>query len=115
MLCSIYAFVNLAFTPESRVRRFLFLASPKYSAVPTRSDIPLKSIRNTPTQLQVDSHVTHGRSRVRPNERRSRVTFALIVVLVFACCAVGGAVVGSAVLGYVMAGVFKVADYHMST
>ncbi|KAI0346924.1 hypothetical protein BDW22DRAFT_473146 [Trametopsis cervina] len=114
MLCGTYAFVNLAFTPESRVRRYLFLSSSRYSAVPTRSDIPLRHYRNKPDQLTADQSLAVGRSR-RPNARRSRVTFALLVLFTFTCCAVGGAVVGSAVLGYVMAGVFKAANYHMST
>jgi hypothetical protein len=115
MLCGTYAFINLAFTPESRVRKLLLLSPPKYSAVPTRNDIQLNFIHKTPSHLGDDTHTMPGRARVRMNERRSRLTFALIVLFVFACGALGGAVVGSAVLGYVMAGVFKVAHYHMST
>ncbi|KAI0692280.1 hypothetical protein BC835DRAFT_1546858 [Cytidiella melzeri] len=115
MFCGTYAFVNLAFTPESRLRRMLFLAPHRYSAVPTRSDIPLSTIHKAPSHMSEGTRLTRGRSRLRPNERRSRLTFALLVLFVFACCAVGGAVVGSTVLGYVMAGVFKVAHYQMST
>ena len=125
MLCGLYAFANLTFTPESRLRRFLLLAPPRYrySALPTntRHGIPLAPIHRSPTpsHLHDDSHTigTHasGKPRARLNERRSRLTFALIVLFAFAVCAVGGAVVGSAILAYIMAGVFKAAKYHMST
>lgn len=123
MLCGTYAFINLAFTPESRLRRFLYLSRPKYTAVPTsaKHDIPLHPVPRSPipSHLHEDTHTTgtraSGKQRVRQNERRSRLTFALLVLLTFAVCAVGGAVVGSAVLAYVMAGVFKAARFHMST
>ncbi|KAI0092742.1 hypothetical protein BDY19DRAFT_983330 [Irpex rosettiformis] len=125
ILCGTYAFVNLAFTPESRVRRLLHLAPPKhkYSAVPTnhKQDIPLKHIHKSsiPSHLHDNTHTTgtraSGRPRIRQNERRSRLTFAVLVLLGFAVCAVAGAVIGSAILGYVMAGVFAAANYHMST
>ncbi|KIP07457.1 hypothetical protein PHLGIDRAFT_89547 [Phlebiopsis gigantea 11061_1 CR5-6] len=115
LICGLYAFLNLTFTQHSRVRRFLCLAPSKYTAVPTRSDIPLKAIRNT---LSPDPHSAAympGRARTKHNERRSRLTFSIIVAFTFAVCAVGGAVVGSAVTGYAMAGLFKVARYNMST
>ncbi len=114
ILCGIFAFLNLTFTPHSAVRRFLFLAPSKYHAVSTLSDIPLQpyttALSPSPEPLQV-----HSRPRPKQNEGRSRLTFALLVALTFASCAVGGAVVGSAILGYVMAGLFKAAHFNMST
>ena len=56
-----------------------------------------------------------SRSPAKQNERRSRLTFALIVVICFAVLALGGAVVGSAAIGYVLAGLFRAAKYDMST
>ena len=41
-----------------------------------------------------------------PVRARARATSLGVVAFVFAVCAVGGAVLGSAVLGYVMAGLF---------
>lgn len=56
-----------------------------------------------------------GRARARHNERRSRLTFSIIVAFTFAACAIAGAVIGSAITGYVMAGLFKAAHFNMST
>ena len=114
-ICGLYAFLNLTFTQQSRVRRFLRLAPSKYTAVPTRSDMPLKAVRNMLSPDAPNAGYMPGRSRAKHNERRSRLTFSIIVAFTFAVCAVGGAVVGSAVTGYVMAGLFKVARYNMST
>lgn len=112
--CGLYAFLNLTFTQQSRLRRYLFLAPRKYHAVPTSADVPLKAYRATLSSDPLDG-VHQGPPRPRHNERRSRLTFSLLVAFAFASCAVGGAVVGSAVTGYVMAGLFKAAKFNMST
>lgn len=98
------------------MRRFLLLAPPKYAALPTSGEVPLKPFRATLSPVS-DNYAAPAASRAktRHNERRSRLTFAIIVAFVFAICAVGGAVLGSAVLGYVMAGLFRAAGFHMST
>ena len=111
----IYAFLNLTFTQHSRVRRFLCLAPAKYTAVPTTPDVPLKAVRATLSPAPLDAAYAPGRARAKHNERRSRLTFSLLVAFAFCACALGGAVVGSAVTGYVMAGLFKAARYNMST
>lgn len=51
----------------------------------------------------------------RPNEGRSRLTFAILVLLVFLALSVTNAVIGAAVVGYILAGLFKAAKYNMST
>ncbi|EKM50090.1 uncharacterized protein PHACADRAFT_105877 [Phanerochaete carnosa HHB-10118-sp] len=112
--CGLYAFLNLTFTQQSRVRRYLFLAPRKYHAVSTSVDIPLK-VRRAALSPDLPEGRRCGRPRTRHNERRSRLTFAMLVALAFAVCAVGGAVVGSAVTAYVMAGLFRAARFNMST
>ncbi|GJE93223.1 hypothetical protein PsYK624_093820 [Phanerochaete sordida] len=116
LCCGLYAFLNLTFTQQSRVRRALFLAPRRYHALAT-SDVPLRTHRASRAALSPDPHdgAAPGRLRPKHNERRSRLTFSLLVALLFAVCAVGGAVVGSAVTGYIMAGLFKAARFNMST
>lgn len=55
------------------------------------------------------------RALFKPNERRSRWAFALLVFLGFTTFAVAGAVIGSAIIGYVMAALFEAGKYNMST
>jgi hypothetical protein len=56
-----------------------------------------------------------ARSKPKLNEHRSRVTFALIVLFTYLVCALAGAVLASLIGGYILAGVFKAAEYNMST
>ncbi|KAI9062684.1 hypothetical protein FKP32DRAFT_1573960 [Trametes sanguinea] len=114
VFCGIYAFLNLAFPPprtsaKSGKTRWHWRGS---------ETIPLRQYSNRQLGADTDaqSHMrTQSRSPVRPNERRSRLTFALLVFLVFAVFGLAGAVVGSAVIGYVLAGLFKASQYNMST
>ncbi|KAI0642399.1 hypothetical protein C8Q79DRAFT_251762 [Trametes meyenii] len=123
-LCGAYAFLNLAFPPlrvplttagkakaKAKAPR---PGSGSYRSVPSvpGERIPL---RRYSRQLGPGGGQSGGRTPARPNERRSRLTFALLVLLVFAVFAVAGALVGSAVVGYVLAGLFKAAEYNMST
>lgn len=114
-LCGTYAFLNLLFTPQSRVRRYLRLAPSERNTSPELPLQTLKPVPRSPVDSADAASPCKTNSKHRPNERRSRLTFALLVALTFAGTAVGGAVVGSAVLGYVMAGLFKVARFNMST
>ncbi len=127
VLCGIYAFLNLTFPPIRHPRRSAVLLAPyTYAAVVGAAvDIPLRPYTPTPAPsflLGKGWRRDRGRGRgqeerkkTKPNERRSRLTFALLVALTFAGCAIGGAVVGSAVMGYVMSALFKAAKYNMST
>ncbi|KDQ50157.1 hypothetical protein JAAARDRAFT_590942 [Jaapia argillacea MUCL 33604] len=53
--------------------------------------------------------------RPRKNVRRSRFTFALLVLLSFCFVSVWSAVLGSAVVGWVLVGVWKAGGFSMST
>jgi hypothetical protein len=121
VLCGTYAFLNLMFTPHSRMRRYLLLTpSVKPGAFSTRSEVPLQRSKRTrlgPSPVTPAAHdaSVSSKARTRHNERRSRLAFAILVGLVFALVAVAGAVIGAAIMGYVMAGLFKAARYNMST
>ncbi|PPR07815.1 hypothetical protein CVT24_002895 [Panaeolus cyanescens] len=102
-VCGSYAFFNYAFPP-----------SPKRGTA-NRLD------RDTYQMANITQPGAFGRLAGRPpkipkpNERRSRVTFALIVLVTFLVLSVIGAVIASAILGYIMAGVYKAASFNMST
>ncbi|KAI0924953.1 hypothetical protein AcW2_005679 [Taiwanofungus camphoratus] len=129
ILCATYAFLNLTFPParsnhqrETHKRPSFSLRLPSsYFTGPT-VEIQLQSYstrfpdRNPSTNdTPKDNLARLYRTRSKPNEKRSRLTFALIVFLAFAVFSVAGAVVGSAVIGYVLAGLFKAGHYNMST
>jgi len=70
------------------------------------------------------SSISHPNKPVAPrrrsklskeNERRSRLAFALLVLLAFLSLSVAGAVVGSAVLGFTVFGLFASGHFNMST
>ncbi|TFK51981.1 hypothetical protein OE88DRAFT_1798963 [Heliocybe sulcata] len=99
-LAGAYAFFNLAFPPSQRRSR---LHSHKESS----SDYPL-----SPTLAPLNAPTL---SSTRPNPRRSRFTFALLVLLTYAVLSVGSAVVGSAVLAWVLVGLFEAGKFSLST
>lgn len=121
ILCGTYAFLNLAFPPfhtrlkPRKPKAIRADSGPSYRSVEGRDDIPMRRYDRQlgpGTQSQVPAP---SRSRAKQNETRSRLTFALLVLFVFALAALAGAVVGSAIIGYVMAGLFKASKYNMST
>ena len=101
LLCGFYAFWNYAFPPSPHPP-----SSPKspdsahqLSTIAPISAAPLIQLPKIP----------------KTNERRSRVTFAFIVLMTFLTLSLAGAVTGAAVLGFITAGLFKAADFNMST
>ncbi|TCD65040.1 hypothetical protein EIP91_003319 [Steccherinum ochraceum] len=121
-VCGAYTFFNLAFPPSRRRPRahrnrpsFPFLEAATYSPIPaTASDIPLQR-QQTFRSGRSSRRALATKPRPKLNERRSRLTFALLVLLVFFLAGFAGAVVGSAIVGYVMAGLYKAAKFNMST
>ncbi|KAH9935976.1 uncharacterized protein BXZ73DRAFT_89463 [Epithele typhae] len=125
ILCGTYAFLNLSFPPRRPVykgyktRPGISHRGSSHRSGTDSESIPLRRYERqglgagdtrAQSQLRLPS-----RSPAKQNERRSRLTFAIIVFLVFAAFALGGAVVGSAIIGYVLAGLFKAAKFDMST
>lgn len=55
------------------------------------------------------------RTPPKVNPHRTRAVFALIVLVVYLFSGLLGTVVGSAVLGYLLAALFKAGKFHMST
>ncbi|KAI0831932.1 hypothetical protein BC628DRAFT_1415416 [Trametes gibbosa] len=121
ILCGTYAFLNLAFPPLhlphklSRSRALKVDIGPTYRSVEGSDNIPLRQYDRQPGTVHPSQPRAPSRSPAKQNEKRSRLTFALLVLFVFALFALAGAVVGAAIVGYVLAGLFKAAKYNMST
>jgi hypothetical protein len=91
-----YAFFNFLFPP----------------ARPT-NDFPLLS--PSLTRVETSASPQEWPKPPRVNARRSRLTFALLVLLTFLSLSLVSAVVGAAVVGFVLAGVYKAGGFYMST
>jgi hypothetical protein len=92
LVCGTYAFLNLSFSPTSR---------PAQSSYPMLPSAPSgRSFRRTPA---------------RTNKGRSRIASALLVLAIFLVCGFAGAVIGSAVMGFVLAGLYRAGRFNMST
>jgi len=99
--CGLYAFWNYVFPPLPRPPSPLQTLDSTYqlSSMAPKSAVSLIRPRKLP----------------KPKERRSRLAFAVIVLLTFVVLSVAGAVMSSAILGFIAAGLYKVADFNMST
>ncbi|KAF5338599.1 hypothetical protein D9611_012741 [Ephemerocybe angulata] len=109
LLCGAYAFWNYTFPPTSA--RSGVRHPKEESLYEMTSPIPLypSTSRYTGSNLPPPSKLP------KINERRSRVAFATIIFVLFVALSVAGSVLGSAVLGFIMFGLFKAAHFHMST
>ncbi|KAF8225775.1 hypothetical protein L208DRAFT_1408055 [Tricholoma matsutake] len=103
VLCGSYAFWNLNFPPSP-------LLSSKHDPLSPEAH----ELVRLPTHR---GHARHLRPSKLPkeHERRSRIAFALLVFLTFMILGVAGAVVASAVLGFTVFGLYKAANFNMST
>ena len=130
ILCASYAFLNLTFPPTRIPRRsprtrsrssfgFPFPSSYFAPAPPvTSNEIPLLEAvpNNVPRNTQAQAALAYRyRALFKPNERRSRLAVALLVFLAFTVFSVAGAVIGSVIIGYLLAALFKAGGYNMST
>ena len=89
-LCGIFAFFNITFPPH-------------------RHSTPLSN------QERGYENTIHRITPPKPNKGRSRLTFAILVLFSFLTLSLLNAVIGAAVVGYVLAGLFQAAKYNMST
>ncbi|PFH53237.1 hypothetical protein AMATHDRAFT_137987 [Amanita thiersii Skay4041] len=94
LICGLFAFWNLTFPPSLR---------------PYNLHLPLHLSSLRPEDP------AEPRYKFKENERRSRFTFAFLVLLTFLAAGLAGAAISSAIVGFVAAGFFKAANYNMST
>ncbi|XP_006462150.1 hypothetical protein AGABI2DRAFT_223401 [Agaricus bisporus var. bisporus H97] len=125
LFCGSYAFFNYTYLPRPFNTHFSSdldegelidheqqpsSSSQSYAYVPLRflhSPRPRNTSRNTPITLVPRAQ--------KKNERRSRITFALLVLFTFLFFGLAGAVINSAVLGFVVLGLYRAGDFNMST
>lgn len=127
-LCGLYAFFNYAVPPQ----RSAFYLTPPDSDHSSEQDQDLQHDnlrRRTYTVVSVplqSLHSPHSPSTPRSirgfrlqtykkNEQRSRITFAILILLLFLTLGVAGAVIGSAILGFTVMGLYRSANFTMST
>ncbi|KAG7095053.1 hypothetical protein E1B28_005843 [Marasmius oreades] len=124
-ICGIFAFLNLTFPPSKRSK------GPKTTAI--SPSIPMSHLTpsNRPNYYQTlrseagvslleppPSPIPSCRTRPptrKPKERRSRTLFTLIVLITFLLTGLLGAIISSAVIGFVLFGVYKAGGFYMST
>ncbi len=122
-LCGIYAFLNIAFAPKPEH----FLYSPPHSDQLVET-IPLTEVTSPTTavhepesgleaqqQQSARSRTPSRRTPPKVNPQRTRAVFALIVLFVYLVSGLLGSVVGSAVIGYLLAALYKAGKFNMST
>ncbi|KAF7371119.1 hypothetical protein MSAN_00747000 [Mycena sanguinolenta] len=105
LCCGLYAFFNLTFPPTRR---------PSASRRETSDDAsyPLTLLPYSPRETTAP---LLRPPKPKPNQGRSRTTFALLVLLAFLLLSIAGAALNSAILGFVLAGVYKLAKFNLST
>ncbi|KIK52915.1 hypothetical protein GYMLUDRAFT_207788 [Collybiopsis luxurians FD-317 M1] len=98
-------------------------SSPHFRS-PTSASHPILLSPSTPAGLLYPPSPTtrisrnprqRNKKRKLKNERRSRVTFALLVLLSFLLLSLIGAVISSAIVGYVLTGLYRAGKFYMST
>ena len=104
VLCGAYAFCNLNFPPSPR-------SYPPYNGT---SDDASYELVQLPSPRPHSAHLRPSKVP-KEKERRSRLAFALLVFVTFMVLGVAGAVVGSAVLGFAAFGLYRAANFNMST
>jgi hypothetical protein len=118
VFCAAFAFVNLSFPPGRRMHRVLHKQAPEtHHEIHELVDAnTFGHAENHPMLAVVPPPGGIRPPRApRPNERRSRLTFALLVLLAYLACGLAGAVLSSLIGGYILAGLYGSANFNMST
>lgn len=120
-IAGIYAFFNFLFPPVRSVRDPVVLMSPpahlhSHSRSLSQSFSHSHSRSHSQTQAQPQPPpVDEWPKPPRVNACRSRWTFALLVLFSFLCISLVSAVVGAAVLAFVLVWVYQSGGFYMST
>ncbi|KAJ3565220.1 hypothetical protein NP233_g7771 [Leucocoprinus birnbaumii] len=128
-ICGFYAFCNYTFPPNRPSSKISAQSSDQSfdqddsfdqeQVMPRNNNtyVPLQVLGSRRSQLNTRATPV-SRITMQPpkkNERRSRVTFAVLIFLVFLALGLAGAVIGSAVLGFAAMGLFRAGKFNMST
>ncbi|KAJ7231715.1 hypothetical protein B0H12DRAFT_1029345 [Mycena haematopus] len=105
LCCGLYAFFNLTFPPTRR-------SSVRRRETSDDASYPLTLLPYSPHETTVPLLRPPKR---KLNRGRSRTTFALLVLLAFLSLSIAGAFLSSAIIGFILAGVYKLAKFNLST
>lgn len=130
-VCGFYAFCNYIIPPQRSLPQSLSHSSEESPEHEYGDDheqtiltnngnvhLPLRLLKSRSSQLTPRTIPTSRSSTMqapRRNERRSRVTFALLLFLIFLALGLAGAVIGSAVVAFAAMGLYRAGNFNMST
>ncbi|EIW78787.1 hypothetical protein CONPUDRAFT_106823 [Coniophora puteana RWD-64-598 SS2] len=119
VLSGIYAFFNFAFPPRCPT----ISDSDAYALLPSRRSSmnplsrPGSPVPGTPGAPGFGTNADRDlwRRPPRTNVRRSRITFAVLVLLMFSFLSLAISVLGAAVVGFLLFAVYQAGGFYMST
>jgi hypothetical protein len=114
LCCGLYAFINLTF-PPSRPSHANAPRRAEASEADDASSYPLTPLLLRPYSPRDTTAPLLRPPKPKPNQGRSRTTFALLVLLAFLLLSVAGALLSSVIIGFILAGVYKLAGFNLST
>ncbi|EGO20667.1 hypothetical protein SERLADRAFT_399765 [Serpula lacrymans var. lacrymans S7.9] len=119
LFCGIYAFLNFTLPPTSSPH-----PSPSHTGLESFPLIPTTPKPLSPLAMHPSPDMDTAMStspNIRPwsqprmNVRRSRLTFALLVLFAFLFFSFVGAIISAAVVGFLIVGVYKSGEFYVST
>ncbi|KAJ3915784.1 hypothetical protein F5877DRAFT_47898 [Lentinula edodes] len=116
VLFGLYAFFNLTFPPHTnREIAFGILHDEEDDAMDDDEEEEDEDEEAYPmSPMSSDPHPPRHPNKSK-NAARSRITFALLVFFGFLILSLIGAVVSSAIVGYILTGLYKAGKFYMST
>lgn len=112
-ICGFFAFLNLTFPPSKKSHpRHPKISTNRSSPQLWSAQISIPMSRLSPSARSNNYQTLRSE---KPNRRRSRTLFALIVLVTYLVVGLLGAIISSAIIAFVLFGVYKAGNFYMST